>query len=70
MTVLRGRDIGRVGGVEGPRQGPSPAEWLRAEAELTPKVRLLLEFNKIRFHHPEALQTVLFQDKIRSECPV
>ena len=38
-----------------------------AEAELTPKVRLLLEFNKIRFHHPETLQTVLFQDKIRSD---
>jgi hypothetical protein len=38
-----------------------------AEAELTPKVRLLLEFNKIRFHHPETLQLVLFQDKIRSD---
>jgi hypothetical protein len=38
-----------------------------AEAELTPKVRLLLEFNKIRFHHPETLQAVLFQDKVRSD---
>ena len=38
-----------------------------AEAELTPKVRLLLEFNKLRFHHPETLQTVLFQDRIRSD---
>ncbi|PYM25747.1 MAG: hypothetical protein DMD78_05775 [Candidatus Rokuibacteriota bacterium] len=40
---------------------------LGAELELTPKVRLLLEANKLRFHKPEALQTVLFQDKIRSD---
>jgi len=38
-----------------------------AEAELTPKLRLLLEFNKVRFHHPEAVSTVLFQDKVRSD---
>jgi hypothetical protein len=40
---------------------------LGAEVELTPKVRLLLEANKIRFHHPETLRVVLFQDKIRSD---
>jgi hypothetical protein len=38
-----------------------------AEVELTPKMRLLLEANNIRFHHPETLQLVLFQDKIRSD---
>ena len=38
-----------------------------AEAELTPKLRLLLEFNKIRFHHPETLKLVLFQDRVRSD---
>ena len=38
-----------------------------AEMELTPKVRLLLEANKLRFHHPETLQAVLFQDRVRSD---
>ena len=38
-----------------------------AEAELTPKVRLLLEFNKLRFHHTETLQQVLFQERIRPD---
>ncbi len=38
-----------------------------AEVELTPKVRLLLEANKLRFHHTESLELVLFQDHIRPD---
>jgi hypothetical protein len=38
-----------------------------AEVEVTPRVRLLLEANKLRFHHPETLQTVLFQNRVRSD---
>jgi hypothetical protein len=38
-----------------------------AELEVTPRVRLLLEANKLRFHHPETLQTVLFQSRVRSD---
>jgi hypothetical protein len=38
-----------------------------AEVELTPKVRLLLEANKVRFHHPETVRAVLFQDRVRAD---
>jgi len=38
-----------------------------ADIDVTPKVRLSLEANKLRFHHTEPLELVLFQDHIRSE---
>ena len=36
-----------------------------ADVDLTPKVRLSLEANYLRFHHTEPLELVLFQDHIR-----
>ena len=38
-----------------------------AEAELTPKVRLILNANYLRFHHTEPLEGILFQPNIRND---
>jgi hypothetical protein len=38
-----------------------------ADFELTPKMRLSFQANKLRFHKTEALEALLFQDRVRSD---
>jgi len=38
-----------------------------ADFELTPKLRLSLQANKVRFHKTETLEVLLFQDRVRND---